>query len=65
MEYVFKCKTCDNEFTVSGRFEALIGIRPECPNCKSSNVIKKLFSTPSIFKGDGFYSTRNRKESSE
>jgi putative FmdB family regulatory protein len=65
MEYEFKCKQCGKEFSVSGRFESLIGLRPECPECKSANVVKKLFATPSIFKGDGFYSTNGRKETEE
>jgi len=65
MEYVFKCKSCNNEFSISGKYEVLVGIKPECPECKSTDVAKKLFATPSIFKGDGFYSTGGRKETSE
>jgi putative FmdB family regulatory protein len=65
VEYIYQCKECGKEFSVVGRFETLVGLKPECPECKSSNVVKKLFATPSIFKGDGFYSTKDRKETSE
>jgi putative FmdB family regulatory protein len=65
MEYVYQCKSCGKEFSVSGRFESLIGLRPECPECKSSNVVKKISASSFILKGNDFYSTKDRKETSE
>jgi putative FmdB family regulatory protein len=63
MEYDFVCKDCGKGFSVNGRFESLIGLRPECPECKSSNCVKRISSIKTIYKGDGFYTTDNRKKS--
>jgi putative FmdB family regulatory protein len=65
MEYVYQCKNCGKEFSISGRFESLVGLRPECPECKSANVVKKISASSFILKGKDFYSTSNRKEVEE
>jgi putative FmdB family regulatory protein len=65
LEYVYICKDCNKEFTISGSFATLSSIEATCPDCKSKNVRKKFFATSSILNGDGFYRTDNRKPTYE
>ncbi len=60
MEYEYCCKDCGENFSVSGRFDMLVSLRPECPKCKGANVVKKISAKGFILKGDGFYSTDNK-----
>ena len=60
--YEYVCKKCKSYFCVSGTFETLFGLIPQCPNCKSKQT-KKIISLPNvIYKGKGFYRTdKNNK----
>ena len=60
--YQYHCPKCNFKFELKQSFsdESMVA----CPKCQ--NGAKRLFSpVPVIFKGTGFYSTDNRKGSSE
>ena len=60
--YQYHCPKCNLKFELKQSFsdESMVA----CPKCQ--NGAKRLFSpVPVIFKGPGFYSTDNRKGSSE
>jgi putative FmdB family regulatory protein len=60
--YQYHCPKCNLKFELKQSFsdESMVA----CPKCQ--NGAKRLFSpVPVIFKGTGFYSTDNRKGSSE
>ena len=60
--YQYHCPRCNLKFELKQSFsdESMVA----CPKCQ--NGAKRLFSpVPVIFKGPGFYSTDNRKGSSE
>jgi len=60
--YQYHCPKCNLKFELKQSFsdESMVA----CPKCQ--NGAKRLFSAvPVIFKGTGFYSTDNRKGSSE
>ena len=55
--YEYVCNKCKSRFAVSGTFETLFGLKPQCPACKGKNT-QKLISLPNvIYKGKGFYKT--------
>ena len=60
--YEFVCQECTTVFSISGKYEAVIG-RHTCPNCGSDDVQRKYSGVPSIFKSKGFYKTDNKKVS--
>jgi putative FmdB family regulatory protein len=62
MEYVYVCKKCEKEFSMVGSMITLNSIIPECPDCKSKDVTKKIFAPDAVYKGKGFYKTDNRAE---
>lgn len=55
--YEYVCSECNKIFEVSGTFEALVHFKPQCPDCMSKNVKKKISSVFFILKGKGFYKT--------
>ena len=58
--YEYKCQECQTKFEMSGTFEALISLKPTCPNCHG-NKVRKLISIPFIhYNGDGFYSNDSK-----
>lgn len=62
MEYVYICSKCSKEFSMVGSMATLNRLVPECPDCKSKEVKKKIFAPGAVFKGKGFYTTDNREE---
>jgi putative FmdB family regulatory protein len=55
--YEYECQKCKTKFEMSGTFEMLISLKPQCPNCKG-NKVKKLISIPFVhYNGKGFYNT--------
>ncbi len=60
--YQYLCPKCNLKFELKQSFcdESIV----TCPKCQ--NGARRLFSSvPIIFKGSGFYSTDNRKSSTE
>lgn len=60
--YEYICKECNAEFEMSGTFEMLLVHKPECPECKSKKVKKKISLPNIIYKGKGFYNTDRNDE---
>jgi len=58
-EYV--CRECGCVFSMFGTFEMFSSLSPVCPNCKSSNIRKKIFAPAIVFKGKGFYKTDEKE----
>ena len=58
MKYGFECNDCGLVFDVESSLSEISGLTPVCPECQSSNVIRK-YGLTFILKGDGFYKTDN------
>lgn len=61
-KYEYKCNKCLTKFEMSGTFEVMLTIKPNCPSCKSNNI-SKLISNPFVhFKGNGFYKNDSKED---
>jgi len=65
MKYTYRCLACENRFDVELKLHHVINSakfpKKECPKCNGISV--KTQGKVSIhFKGAGFYSTDNKKE---
>lgn len=59
--YEYKCEKCEKVFDVSGTYEALMLLKPQCPDCKSKKVKKLIGKVNFILKGEGFYKTDSQQ----
>ena len=59
--YEYQCLNCSTRFEVRRGFHDESAV--PCPKCQGE--VQRIFSpVPAIFKGPGFYTTDNRKNSS-
>ena len=64
MNYLFECKKCRTKFEISASFSTIINLHPNCPVCKSNQVIRKYSPIPFVLRSKGFYKTDNGKKES-
>jgi putative FmdB family regulatory protein len=61
--YTYHCEECDHEFDQRQSFSDVN--LTDCPNCKKSEVLYKIYKPAQIvFKGSGYYVTDNRGKQS-
>lgn len=59
--YQYKCQSCSLQFELKQSFNDISVV--SCPECQ--NQARRLFyPAPIIFKGQGFYTTDNRRQDS-
>jgi putative FmdB family regulatory protein len=58
-EYLYKCTSCDTEFTITKSMTEII--TTYCPKCKTKKVQRIYKPTPFHLKGKGFYKNDNQK----
>ena len=60
--YEFRCKDCHEKFDLYYSYQYVGYTLSQCPKCGSFNITQVYYPIGTIYKGDGFYSTDNRKE---
>lgn len=63
--YEFKCGKCEKKFSVPRYYSGKEGDIPVCPHCGAKESRRIYNDVGVIFKGEGFYTTDNRKDEEE
>jgi len=59
--YTHKCFSCNLEFENIRPIER-VSESPNCPTCGSHKTARKYTPVMTLYKGEGFYNTDNKKE---
>lgn len=59
--YEYRCQSCNHQYEKHEGFDA--PAKQPCPNC-GEEAKRMLFAPPIVFKGNGFYITDSRKNTS-